>query len=118
VPIRRRRRRCSTLRLTRRRAGSETGRLRFDGLPTVFGPVSLEVHSRIGEGVVRGRIQVGGAAGPRRDGLPLRRIVLWIRSPDGTAIRGARFDGEPLTSVHEDSIELPVDRGGEFEITY
>jgi hypothetical protein len=106
------------LRLAPPRWFGDGKRLRFDGLPTVFGPVSLEVHSRIDEGVVRGRIQVGGAAGPRRDGLPLRRIVLWVRSPDGTAIRGARFDGEPLTSVHEDSIELPVDRGGEFEITY
>ena len=106
------------LRLAPPRWFSDGRRLRFDGLPTVFGPVALELHSRIDEGVVRGRIQVGSAAGPRRDYLPLRKVVLWLHSPDGAAIRGARFDGEPLTGVHETSIELPADRGGEFEITF
>jgi len=106
------------LRLAPPRWLSDGRRLRFDALPTVFGPVSLEVHSRIDEGVVRGRIQVGSAAGPRRDHLQLKRIVLWIHSPDGASIRGARFDGEPLRAVHETSIELPVDRGGEFEVGF
>ncbi len=61
-------------------------RIRATKLPTYYGDISFEVHSRVAQGEIQAEIEP-----PRRD--PYRTIIAVFRHPKGAAIRRVKVNG-------------------------
>jgi len=75
--------------------------------PTYFGPMDLKITSAVARGEIRAEIR-----GPLRN--PPKSIHLFLRHPDGAAVRSVEIDGrpwgrfDPLTGA----VELPKGMDG------
>lgn len=89
------------------RAWLEDGKIiRLRNVPTYFGPVSLEVHSRISEGQIEANIRC-----PDRN--PPDRITLTLRLPSGYMLESVEANGKPLEDFDADTglVRLGVSTG-------
>ncbi len=96
-----------TLRLafaTPKRWLADGNRIKLDRAPTAFGPVSLEIESRLKHGEVVAMVELPGRN-------PAKQTLLRIRVPDGWHISGATAGSEALKVDKRGTVDISSLRG-------